>query len=384
MARVLRFAVIAFALAGCSQAPSSTPFADAPNAKREAVAAPSSGYRVIHNFGGWSDGRYPSAGVIVVGGTVYGTTGTGGVGTLGGTAFRLATSGGDYRLLHSFGGAGDGLSPQSMMLVRGSFYGTTASGGARSGGTFFAIDGASGRERVLHSFGAKGDGRQPNSPIARLGNVFYGTTHYGGTTMSAAGAAFAIDRTGNERVLHTFLKREGLNPSTGLIAVGQTLYGAATDSGPNGLGSVFALTPQGQESLVTGFSGSIFNPCCSLVAIGGTLYGIVNQGIFSVTPGGSATVLYGFTAANDGSAPNSLIVVGGVMYGVTSGGGIYNGGTLFSLTTSGQETILHNFGHGFDGSMPSGPLFGYNGTLYGTTTRGGALAGGTIFAFKLP
>jgi len=76
--------------------------------------------------------------------------------------------------------------------------------------------------------------------------------------------------------------------------------------------------------------------------------------------------------------------VDGSLYGETSSGGVYGGGTVFKLTpTTGgiwTEEILHNFGHGTDGTSPRGGLvFDPAGNLYGVTGAGGKYQYGTVF-----
>ena len=69
------------------------------------------------------------------------------------------------------------------------------------------------------------------------------------------------------------------------------------------------------------------------------------------------------------------------LYGTTSGGGAYGGGTVFKVTTKGVETILHSFcgqANCADGSYPIGGLIAdKSGNLYGTTYYGGANTGCT-------
>ena len=97
--------------------------------------------------------------------------------------------------------------------------------------------------------------------------------------------------------------------------------------------------------------------------------------------------LHDFGAGHDGSRPNGLIGVGGVLYGTTQGGGTmycggaYGGcGTVFSIGADGKERVLHNFGNGKDGHNPIAGLLDVRGTLYGTTEGGGAHGYGTVFS----
>ncbi|MGC2405895.1 MAG: choice-of-anchor tandem repeat GloVer-containing protein, partial [Candidatus Cybelea sp.] len=113
-------------------------------------------------------GKYPQAPLIDVGGILYGTTNNGGAfrgrktchGGCG-TVFSITTSG-VVKVLHSFGNSQDGQYPAEAGLVDvgGTLYGTTSAGGALGGGTVFSIT-TDGVENVLHSFGAQGDGVEP-------------------------------------------------------------------------------------------------------------------------------------------------------------------------------------------------------------------------------
>ena len=90
------------------------------------------------------------------------------------------------------------------------------------------------------------------------------------------------------------------------------------------------------------------------------------------------------TRNKDGISPSSSLIAdgSGALYGTTSRGGRYNGGTVFKLTPTGSgytETILHSF-RGADGRGPHGPLLaGSGGTLYGTTSGGGLSGKGVVF-----
>ncbi|MFY9720745.1 MAG: choice-of-anchor tandem repeat GloVer-containing protein [Candidatus Cybelea sp.] len=72
----------------------------------------------------------------------------------------------------------------------------------------------------------------------------------------------------------------------------------------------------------------------------------------------------------------------GKLYGTTTAGGAYKGGTVFSITPGGTEKVLHSFGNGDDGADPNAALVDVKGTLYGTTTSGDAHGQGTVFSLK--
>jgi uncharacterized repeat protein (TIGR03803 family) len=76
----------------------------------------------------------------------------------------------------------------------------------------------------------------------------------------------------------------------------------------------------------------------------------------------------------DGAIPSApLTHIGSTLYGTTSAGGNYGGGTAFAIDLkSGKKTVLHSFGNGGDGANPQAGLLVLNGILYGTTTNGGA------------
>lgn len=75
---------------------------------------------------------------------------------------------------------------------------------------------------------------------------------------------------------------------------------------------------------------------------------------------GPETVLHSFGSGNDGANPYGSLMQasadGGLLYGTTNGGGIYNSGTVFSYNISlGIETVVHSF-NGNYGSAPRGDL----------------------------
>jgi uncharacterized repeat protein (TIGR03803 family) len=141
--------------------------------------------KVLHSFGPYShsgDGSYPVGNLVVLRGALYGTTVNGGKhhGDHG-TVFSI-TTGGAEKVLHSFSGS-DGTFPAAGLVeVGGTLYGTTSAGGAHncySCGTIFSIT-PSGKEKVLHSFGKGTDGGASMAAMYYDGGKLFGTTSAGG------------------------------------------------------------------------------------------------------------------------------------------------------------------------------------------------------------
>ena len=117
-------------------------------------------------------GAYPFAGLIYLRGKLYGTTGEGGKDGFG-SVFSV-TPAGVEKVVYSFGVAelSDGVAPVAgLIYLGGKLYGTTASGGGFHGeiGTVFSVTPA-GVEKVVYSFRAKsGDGAAPYAGLIYLG-----------------------------------------------------------------------------------------------------------------------------------------------------------------------------------------------------------------------
>jgi uncharacterized repeat protein (TIGR03803 family) len=203
---------------------------------------------VLHSFGSKSDGQRPYAGLTNVNGTLYGTTGGGGgteCGKFGcGTVFKITTAG-VKTVLHSFAGS-DGSTPRAALVnVGGTLYGTTFSGGTHSSGTVFKITTAGASYAVLHNFAAGSDGAYPYAGLINVNGTLYGTTSVGGAACTpGCGTVFKIKPSGaSYAVLYNFAGgSDGANPSAGLINVEGTLYGTTSVGGAYSSGTVFSLT----------------------------------------------------------------------------------------------------------------------------------------------
>jgi uncharacterized repeat protein (TIGR03803 family) len=347
---------------------------------------------VVFAFEG-TNGSNPTANLVNIDGTLYGTTRGGG--THGqycsdcGTVFELTTHG--PSVIYYFGEGMHGFQPQAGLIeLNGSLYSTTSSGGAYGLGTVFKIT-TNGTEALLHSF----DGVNGSSPMSSLvikDELLYGTNQGGGA--NDKGDIFSVSETGALRVLYSFRgpPDDGRTPTARLLNVDGSFYGTTSSGGAYGLGTVFKVTSDGTETLLhsfgSGSDGAI--PVAGLTYADRGLYGTTRDGgangrgtVFKITLGGIETVLHSFGSGGDGAYPMAdLIIVNGVLYGTISGGGAGacgGCGTVFEMTTEGVESWLHSFGGGIDGANPGAGLVVLGYSLYGTTFKGGAPGKGTVF-----
>ena len=314
---------------------------------------------LIYSFSAINQGLGPNGGLLQdSAGNFYGTTAGGGYDhkpckKLAGCGLVYKLTNGNETVLYNFLGSTDGDEPNGTLVLdkQGNLYGTTYSGGSGGGGheagTIFKVT-PTGTETVVHRFGAvAADGKFPNAGMVmdKKGNL-YGTTIYGGVDgdygpglmcHNKCGVVFELTAAGVEKVLYAFKgskERDGAAPFAGLILDSKgNLYGTTFAGGLYGQGTVFKLTPTGQE-----------------------------------------TVLYSFGQPPDAGFPVGRLVIDGQgnLYGATAFGGTHGQGTVFKLTPSNQEKVLYSFTGGADGGQPlDGLAMDPQGNLYGTTFVGG-------------
>ena len=198
---------------------------------------------VDYTFTGQPDGSQPEAGLTNVSGTLYGTTSSGGTNNAG-TIFSFSPAGGEH-VVYSFGNMSDGVFPFGGLLdVNGTLYGTTERGGTHSAGTVFSFTPSTGTEKVVYNFGKSAtDAATPSGDLVVLNGVLYGTTQLGGT--SDDGTIYSVTKAGRETVLHSFpsMAGDGGRPFAGLVNVGGTLVGTASEGGAGSQGVAYTLVP---------------------------------------------------------------------------------------------------------------------------------------------
>lgn len=337
---------------------------------------------------------------------------------------------GTESVLHNFGGnPKDGSDPYDALIFdpAGHLYGTTWSGGhsancpAGCGTVFQLTRGTRNKwtETVLHSFVSGADGANPYAGLVRdrHGRLYGTTQNGGGGPCGSIGCGVVFELTPvtgggwTENVIYSFQgNTDGEAPYGGLVFdKSGNLYGTTFLGGQYSGGIAFELTPGsngswgkgtiynfGNTSILDGsgpLSGMAFGP-------EGKLYGVTHSGgnatclcgtVFELTPAGGGqwteSVLYNFTDGNDGANPYSVPVFDSKkhLYGTTSQGGAFNGGSVFSISLGSQlaEKTLYSFTRGSDGGAPfCGVIFDQSGNLYGTTAAYGSGTGGVVFELK--
>ena len=340
---------------------------------------PDGAEKVLYSFaGGTGDGTNPEGVIQGTDGNFYGATGAGGIGACPGGCgiiFKITPAGAES-VMYFFTGAGDGGSPNDLLLGSdGNFYGAAALGGVMNGacgsqgcGVVFRLT-PSGTLTTLYAFpGGPADGAEAAYVIQGTDGNLYGNTVYGG--QSDDGTVFELTLGGVETVLHSFAgDSDGAIPFAPLTQGSDgNLYGTTQYGGTYGNGVIFSVDlgpiPAGMsnEAVLHAFAGTTSegaNPATAM-ALGsdGNFYGTTNSGgdpncasgcgtVFKIAPAGTfATLsLFGVGAGNVPPDPTSLIQGNdGNFYGTTSQGGANGFGTVFKMTPAGEMTALYNFG----------------------------------------
>jgi uncharacterized repeat protein (TIGR03803 family) len=358
----------------------------------------------VASFNG-TDGATPQAGLILSGGTLYGTTEYGGAtdgegpASLGyGEVFSVPVTGGTPTILTSFNGTSDGAYPLADLTLSGTtLYGTTSGGGASGNGEVFSIptSAVNGTPTGLGSFNGTTTGAGPGGGLILSGSTLYGTTGGGGA--SGDGEVFSLPITGGTpNVLGSFTgTANGSGPGSDLILSGTTLYGTTRNGGANSDGAVFSESISGGTPVrLASFNRTDGQfPESSLVLSGGTLYGTTGSGggngvgvVFSLpVTGGTPNDLTSFTQI-DGSSPDAgLILSGSTLFGTTENS-ITSFGEVFSIPTSGGTPNILAQLNSTDGEFPVAPLvMDSSGNLYGTASQGGTGGNaGAVFVLSVP
>ena len=176
------------------------------------------------------------------------------------------------------------------------------------------------------------------------------------------------------------------------------IYGFTQNGGANMEGQLFSYDPAEDifeylaefEALITGS-----NPVGALTEAGdGLLYGVTTEGgvcnygtLFSYDHTSGSLLQVRCFNWSDGADPADGPVTGsnGMLYGMTNAGGANGDGIIYSYETgTGIYTILHDFNTAAHGGKPYGRLFqASDGELYGMASAGGLNSSGILFKYDI-
>jgi uncharacterized repeat protein (TIGR03803 family) len=333
---------------------------------------PTGAIATLYNFAG-TDGSAPASGLTLGSdGNFYGTASSGGANGFG-TIFKI-TPAGVLTTLHSFTGA-DGKFPYAPPVqgTNGSYYGVTYSGTAysiTSSGTFNLLTSSIPGRSFAPLFLAKGGG-------------FYGTTPEGGTFN--AGTVFQMSKAGTVKIVYSFDVTNGSSPYGPVVQANNGLLFGTTVSGGNfGGGVAFKLSTSGairEHWFDSSSTTDGYGPVPGLVAAtDGNYYGATTSGnqngsapdgtLFKIDAFGAYyPPLHTFDLTHGATQyATSMQHTNGILYGLTSAGGVANVGVFYSLdiglppfvslmTTSGTAgNRIEILGDGLTGT--TGVMFG--------------------------
>ena len=360
--------------------------------------SPTQNYRVIYNFTGTVDGRFPYSGLIVdAAGNLYGMTS--GFPSNSGTVFKLSptASGWQFTRLYSLSGEASGIYGTLAFAPNGTLVGTAPAAGMY--GNLFTLSPLSHVSanalgnwmyRLLHGFTDGDDGAIPSGSfvVDNSGNI-YGTTEAGGVNQGTDGRGGTLYEytNGSLEVLHAFpaFPGDGKTP-VGMLSGPNGFYGITELGGSYGRGTLFT-TAGGYQVLHNFTQYTEGNPMSLAADQTGNMY--VTSGfspspceqqqgrVFSLSaPDWTPTTLASFQGQFLSWVSTDAL---GNVYGTEEFLGAGNG-SVFKLACCWTYTDLHDFSGSPDGESPAaGPVVDAQGNIYGTTAFGGTYGFGTVW-----
>lgn len=361
----------------------------------------------LHFFATPADGTYSYGSLMQASdGNLYGMTYDGGVNNLG-VLFQFNLSSLTYTKKIDFDGAGKGSKPWGSLMQAsdGNLYGMATEGGLNGLGVLFQFNPSTNSFVKKLDFDGTNNGASPYGSLMQATNgMLYGTTKYGGLTNDGVLFQFnPLTNTYTKKIDYgNGIYENGYNPiGTLMQATDGKLYGMTSQGGYTYKGVLFQFDP------VTDIYNTKLYFLCAidgkkasgslLKASNGMLYGMTSEGgiydkgvLFQIDP---ATNIYtkklDFTGLPNGANPEGSLIeaTDGKLYGLARNGGANNHGILFQYDFT-TNTLVDKFD--FDGSSsayagmhPMASLMqASDGKLYGTTSTG-MNGPGIIFNFDL-
>jgi len=353
------------------------------------------------DFNGTAKGSNPLSSLIQASnGKLYGMTSKGGTINWG-TLFEFDPSTNTFTKKVDFaGGVASGMFPSGklMQASNGKLYGMTSKGGTYNLGVIFEFDPATSTFTKKMDFNGTVNGSYPHGALMQASDgKLYGMASYGGSA-TTKGVLFQYDI-----ATSTYTKKidftgtaNGRAPYGELIqGTDGKLYGMTQLGGANDKGTLFQFDPiTNAYTKKIDFDGTTngLNPWGSLMqASNGMMYGLTSGGgisgvgvLFEYNPTTSGlNKIMDFSVVPHGSSPRGTLMQAsdGMLYGMVWGGGIYTKGVLFQYNISTSTfTKKIDFYDVKKGANPySSLMHASNGMLYGLTSAGGTNGKGIIF-----
>jgi len=304
--------------------------------------------------------------------------------------------------VHDFSAVDSGRHPNGGLLLGndGNFYGVTTSYTTNATtyfGSVYKFDPSTLNYTTLHVFtGNTGEVQRMWGKLAQVDNYIYGTTYFSGF-FGGNGVVFKVDTNGNNyQTLINFntTTNFGRNPSSGLIAVNNYLYGATYLGGQNNQGALFQIDTNGTLIKALHFGGTnLPGNCVASLTLGrdGYLYG---TSLFGTNGYGAAfqvttnltdlRVIANFPVAAQG--PRSPLTEGpndGEFFGTSSYQISWPNyvGTVYKVSSNGV-TVMLSFTNGANNIGPDEALtLGPDGAMYGVFTykNNGTFTNGIVY-----
>lgn len=213
-----------------------------------------------------------------------------------------------------------------------------------------------------------------------IGEMLYGLS----PDNLSLGVLFQVNTTNNSysKVFKFGTSTSGMFPIGTPVESGNFLYGNTYSGGSYDMGTIFRINKDGSNyTKLFDFQSSETSafPVGQLTLVGNQLYGTTSGGwdqidygcIFKINADGSGfTILHKFDYKN-GAYPNgSLVLHKGILYGITSDGGVESHGVVFRINTDGSGFTKISDNTDFDtGENPSnGIIISDYDVIYGVST----------------
>ena len=322
---------------------------------------------------------------------LWGMTYNGGAENLG-SIISASADGSNQQLRSSFKYVSQGKNPRStdMVYYNGKMYGMTSAGGSSDNGVIFEWDPGTNIYTKKYEFFS--NGINPWGSLVLYNNKMYGMTQAGGANNAGVIFEWDPATNIYTKKIDLSTANGSSPQGNSLVVYNNKIYGMTLSGGVNNLGVLFEWDPATniytKKIDMSAANGSV--PWGSLVVYNNKMYGMTNTGgannrgvIFEWNP---ATNIY--TKKIDlssviGQSPiyTNLVIYNNKMYGMTSGGGANGGGVIFEWdpATNIYTKKIELLGNGVNGYLPQASLVVYNNKMYGMTSYGGVSDGGVIF-----